>query len=222
MVVDRLFAAAELRLGGETQKKVRIVRTDGRPRGERRFLKSAARAPRRSAPAPATAAGDTAFPQAPHRALQRCHMAVLGAVLWALDGRRSKQETGSELYDPEHKTTADELAKLPRDYGGLPPGVPPLGPPLPGDLRTPDATGAGAARRHRSGAAARRAGDRVGAHERLFTSSSTVNRAAPSPASAPPMQTGAFEIAGDRPPMDPELDPEHAGSQTRVPQWTDR
>ena len=31
MVVDRLFAAAELRLGGETQKKVRIVRTDGRP-----------------------------------------------------------------------------------------------------------------------------------------------------------------------------------------------
>jgi type IV secretion system protein VirB9 len=31
MVVDRLFAAAELRLGGDTQKKVRIVRTDGRP-----------------------------------------------------------------------------------------------------------------------------------------------------------------------------------------------
>jgi type IV secretion system protein VirB9 len=31
MVVDRLFAAAELRLGGDPQKKVRIVRTDGRP-----------------------------------------------------------------------------------------------------------------------------------------------------------------------------------------------
>jgi type IV secretion system protein VirB9 len=31
MIVDRLFAAAELRLGGENQKKVRIVRTDGRP-----------------------------------------------------------------------------------------------------------------------------------------------------------------------------------------------
>ncbi len=31
MVVDRLFAAAELRLGGETQKTVRIVRPDGRP-----------------------------------------------------------------------------------------------------------------------------------------------------------------------------------------------
>jgi type IV secretion system protein VirB9 len=31
MIVDRLFAAAELRLGGEQQRKVRIVRTDGRP-----------------------------------------------------------------------------------------------------------------------------------------------------------------------------------------------
>jgi len=31
-VVDRLFAAAELRLGGDHQQKVRIVRTDGKPR----------------------------------------------------------------------------------------------------------------------------------------------------------------------------------------------
>ena len=31
-IVDRLFAAAELRLGGEHQQKVRIVRSDGRPR----------------------------------------------------------------------------------------------------------------------------------------------------------------------------------------------
>jgi type IV secretion system protein VirB9 len=31
-VVDRLFAAAELRLGGDHQQKVRIMRTDGRPR----------------------------------------------------------------------------------------------------------------------------------------------------------------------------------------------
>jgi type IV secretion system protein VirB9 len=31
MIIDRLFSAAELRLGGEHQKKVRIVRTDGRP-----------------------------------------------------------------------------------------------------------------------------------------------------------------------------------------------
>jgi P-type conjugative transfer protein TrbG len=32
MIVDRLFAAAELKLGGKHQEVVRIVRTDGRPR----------------------------------------------------------------------------------------------------------------------------------------------------------------------------------------------
>ena len=32
MIVDRLFAAAELKLGGKHQQIVRIVRTDGRPR----------------------------------------------------------------------------------------------------------------------------------------------------------------------------------------------
>jgi type IV secretion system protein VirB9 len=31
LIVDRLFAAAELRLGGENQQKVRIIRNDGRP-----------------------------------------------------------------------------------------------------------------------------------------------------------------------------------------------
>jgi type IV secretion system protein VirB9 len=31
LIVDRLFAAAELRLGGEHQQRVRIVRNDGRP-----------------------------------------------------------------------------------------------------------------------------------------------------------------------------------------------
>lgn len=31
LIVDRLFAAAELRLGGESQQKVRIIRADGRP-----------------------------------------------------------------------------------------------------------------------------------------------------------------------------------------------
>ena len=31
LIADRLFAAAELRLGGEKQQKVRIIRNDGRP-----------------------------------------------------------------------------------------------------------------------------------------------------------------------------------------------
>jgi type IV secretion system protein TrbG len=32
MIVDQLFAAAELKLGGKHQELVHIVRTDGRPR----------------------------------------------------------------------------------------------------------------------------------------------------------------------------------------------
>ena len=32
LIVDRLFGAAELRLGGDPQQVVRISRTDGRPR----------------------------------------------------------------------------------------------------------------------------------------------------------------------------------------------
>ena len=32
LIVDRLFAAAELRLGGDPQQTVRIVRTDGQVR----------------------------------------------------------------------------------------------------------------------------------------------------------------------------------------------
>jgi type IV secretion system protein VirB9 len=32
LIVDRLFAAADLRLGGDTQQRVRIIRSDGRSR----------------------------------------------------------------------------------------------------------------------------------------------------------------------------------------------
>jgi type IV secretory pathway VirB10-like protein len=127
-------------------------------------------------------------------------MAVLGAVLWALDSRRSKQETGSELYNTERKATADELAKLPRDYSGLRPGVPPLGPPLPGDF--------GRANLQERGLGVDPEQQRVAQESeaartsRLFTSSTTVNRVPPSPASTPPTQTPASEIAGDKPPID--------------------
>ena len=40
MIVDRLFAAAELRLGGDNQKKVRIVRTDGVRSGPLSWMRS--------------------------------------------------------------------------------------------------------------------------------------------------------------------------------------
>lgn len=63
-------------------------------------------------------------------------IAVLGATIWALQPNR-QSGAGQELYSTDNKTTAEGLANLPRDYTGLPRNVPPLGPPLPGDLGRP-------------------------------------------------------------------------------------
>jgi len=60
---------------------------------------------------------------------------VAAALIFALAPHRST--TGSELYNTSNRTTPDGLANLPRDYTGLPRGVPQLGPPLPGDLGRP-------------------------------------------------------------------------------------
>ena len=63
-------------------------------------------------------------------------VAVLGATIWALQPNR-RSGAGEELYSTDNRTTADGLANLPRDYTGLQRNVPPLGPPLPGDLGRP-------------------------------------------------------------------------------------
>lgn len=60
-------------------------------------------------------------------------VAVLGALIWALDTRRHGKEQTSELFTTENRTTADGLQTLPKDYSG----IPQLGPPLPGDLGRP-------------------------------------------------------------------------------------
>ena len=80
-------------------------------------------------------------------------VALGGALVFALQGWHPKAPS-EELYATDHRTTADGLARLPGDYGGLPRSVPQLGPPLPGDLGhpmlnastppPPMATGAGA------------------------------------------------------------------------------
>jgi type IV secretion system protein VirB10 len=62
---------------------------------------------------------------------------VCGALIWALQQGEKKTIGGSELYNTENKLTPDALSKLPRDYTGIPRNVPPLGPPLPGDLGRP-------------------------------------------------------------------------------------
>lgn len=60
-------------------------------------------------------------------------IAILGALVWALDTRRRDNEPPSELFTTENRSTADGLQALPKDYAG----VPKLGPALPGDLGRP-------------------------------------------------------------------------------------
>lgn len=62
---------------------------------------------------------------------------VCGAVLWALHSDRLRGVAPQELYTTDRSRVADGLAGLPRDYAGVPRDVPPLGPPLPGDLGRP-------------------------------------------------------------------------------------
>ncbi|KAF0096562.1 MAG: type IV secretion system protein VirB10 [Rhodospirillaceae bacterium] len=62
---------------------------------------------------------------------------ICGAVLWALQGDRLRGAAPQDLYTTDRPRMADGLAGLPRDYTGVPRDVPPLGPPLPGDLGRP-------------------------------------------------------------------------------------
>jgi type IV secretory pathway VirB10-like protein len=72
-------------------------------------------------------------------------LAISGALIWALTHDLRKPESSGELYNTESKPTPDALASLPRDYASIPKsatlnvpsGIPPLGPPLPGDLGRP-------------------------------------------------------------------------------------
>ena len=63
-------------------------------------------------------------------------VAVSGAAIYALRPQH-KSGPAEELISTDHRTAADGLATLPRDYTGLPRNVPQLGPPLPGDLGRP-------------------------------------------------------------------------------------
>ena len=62
-------------------------------------------------------------------------VAVLGATMWSLQPvqRRGGNEP-AELYNVDRVSRSDGLDQLPADYSKLPPKVPELGPPLPGDL----------------------------------------------------------------------------------------
>ena len=125
MIVDRLFAAAELRLGGEHQKKVRIVRTDEKaavvtdaPQEEAAKPESNARPPQEMRLRPT---------RAPVMRLSRRVLVGLGVVAAAgmsvalfFTLQPQRRTTGAELYNTDNRSTPDGLANLPRNYGELP------------------------------------------------------------------------------------------------------
>jgi len=69
-------------------------------------------------------------------------LTVGGLAIWALGVQHGGGTPPQELYSTDRKPIAEGLRTLPGDYGSLPRpalpvGVPPLGPPLPGDLGRP-------------------------------------------------------------------------------------
>jgi type IV secretory pathway VirB10-like protein len=65
-------------------------------------------------------------------------VAVLGATIWSLQPQRRSASEQTELYNVDRVSKSEGLDALPTDYSklplALPPDVPELGPPLPGDL----------------------------------------------------------------------------------------
>ncbi|HEL3180552.1 TPA: TrbI/VirB10 family protein [Stenotrophomonas maltophilia] len=61
-------------------------------------------------------------------------VAVLGATIWSLQPHRRGANEQTELYNVDRVSKSEGLDGLPADYSKLPPKVPELGPPLPGDL----------------------------------------------------------------------------------------
>ena len=134
---------------------------------------------------------------------------VSAALIWALYQGNKKSGGGPELYNTENKTTPEGLSTLPRDYAGtsqispLPSGIPPLGPPLPGDIgrplpgaQTPGPVDPEQQRIAQEAEAARTS--------RLFATTSTREQPAAPAASAADQKAATPTGQADVPPVDPE------------------
>ena len=62
---------------------------------------------------------------------------IMGALIWSLQPQQRSAGESTELYNVDRVSRSEGLDALPTDYSklpALPPDVPELGPPLPGDL----------------------------------------------------------------------------------------
>jgi type IV secretion system protein TrbI len=131
---------------------------------------------------------------------------ILGALVFALQSPGRRQES-TELYSTDHKTTADELEKLPKDYAGLPQPVAPrpipqLGPPLPGDLGRPILNAQGGAPSADEQRVAQE--DEAARVSRVFATTNVRQETVPiAPTPAASGVPGLAQAADNKPPIDP-------------------
>ena len=173
-IVDRLFAAAELRLGAAAPSAAcASCAPTGESCGERSPVEhdptilAAELRLRPERPRGHAALAQSARGLAAYRGFQ-----ISGALIWALQSRTAQAGQRHRTLQHRKQDHADGLATLPKDYAGLPATAPApdrspqLGPPLPGDLGRPILAAQRAGRSRRSTrAAARRPGNRGGAHQ---------------------------------------------------------
>jgi type IV secretion system protein VirB10 len=219
MIVDRLFAAAELRFGAAKIRsgphrphrwEAGIVSDErdqkengGSPMGRRSQRRSTSMTTGRSRASRSRRCGCAPSRRASPACRARCWRASAWQRAWASVALGlcapdpERRQSGQELYSTDNRSTPDGLAGLPKDYTG----VPKLGPPLPGDLGRPilNAQNGGHPFRHREvlllrqSAPARRSnvGRRnwSGSHRALFASTET--RPANTATAAQPSATAA-------------------------------
>lgn len=137
-------------------------------------------------------------------------IAVLGAMIWALQSRSARQDNGTELYSTDHKTTADGLQTLPKDYAGLPRDtapprtVPQLGPPLPGDLGRPILAAQGASTAGLDAGEQRIVQENEAARVSRVFASTNVRQPLSSSAASPATSAANATAADGKPPLDPD------------------
>jgi type IV secretion system protein VirB10 len=136
---------------------------------------------------------------------------VSAALIWALYQGNRKSADGPELYNTETKTAPAGLSTLPRDYAAVPQsnptpsGIPPLGPPLPGDIGRPtpgaQAPGPGAVDAEQQRIAQEAEAART---SRLFATTGTREQAAAPAAPSADQKIATLTGQADIPPIDPE------------------
>jgi type IV secretion system protein VirB10 len=136
---------------------------------------------------------------------------VGGVLVFALQPQRPK--AAGELYNTDSHARPEGLAALPRDYAALPKTVPPLGPPLPGDLGRPILKAGAPAPGVGSGPAAAESPRQQRAREareaartsRLFASTDAAGSASLPPPEGPAASGPSAPPAAAEPPPDHKL-----------------